>query len=713
MSSILKKDSNCYRIERANRLSFLIDGANYFYALRQALKNAQHSVYILSWDINSELKMSRDENHQDEYPERLGDFLNELAAEKENLHIHILNWDFAMIYAPDREWLPIYHLDWKTHSRIHFCMDDYLPSGASQHQKIVVIDDSLAFIGGLDLTLGRWDTSEHTAENPKRDRINGKISRPYHDIQAVVDGEAARALAEQVRHRWKLVTDKDIDTNETVQPGDPWPDSLSADIEKISVGIARTQCPHKELKQTNEIQRFYLDAIESASSYIYIENQYFTATAVAEALEQSLKMDKGPEIVIVVPKETDGWMSQMTMDVLRVRLFKKLVECDKHKRLRICFPDGPNLDNNPINVHAKIMIVDDKLATVGSANLNNRSMGLDNECNIIAEAGTKPQHQTAIAQFRNRLLAEHLNSSADQVEKTFKDKNSLLTTIEDLTDKKARHLQKLSLELPADIDRLVPDTDVADPEVPLEPGLMIKRILPEDTAPPTRSRIIAWLAVIFAIAGLAAMWQWTPLSDWVTVESVSKLLNEIRNIPASPVLVVLGFVIAGFVAFPFTLLIIASVMTYGLLLGFLYSLIGGMASALIVYAIGEKMGRNSVRKLAGQKINSISKKLAKHGIITIVAVRIVPVAPFTVVNLVAGASHINFRDYLIGTLLGMVPGMFSVTLIADRAYATIKNPEINNLVILIATVLIVAVAGYFLVNWLIDKTRQGKESSSE
>lgn len=708
MTSVLKKDKNCYRIEHANRLSFLIDGADYFYALRQALKNAQHSVYILSWDINSELKLVRDEKQQDDYPEHLGDFLNALAAEKENLHIHILNWDFAMIYAPDREWLPIYHLNWKTHSRIQFCMDDYLPSGASQHQKIVVIDDALAFVGGLDLTLGRWDTPDHISENSKRDTINGEISRPYHDVQVILNGDAASALADLVRDRWKLVTGKTprASTTNTSHTAGVWPESLTVDLENINVGISRTQYPYKELKQANEIQAFYLDAIKSAKHYIYIENQYFTVKVVADAIEQSLKKDQGPEIIIVVPRETDGWMSQMTMDVLRVRLFRKLVENDIHNRLRIYFPDAPELKNQPINVHAKIMIVDDVLATVGSANLNNRSMGLDNECNIIAEAQSDSQHRVAISGFRKRLIAEHTASSVQQVEKTLNDSHSLITTIKQLNDKTTRHLQKLSLDLPADIDRLVPDTDVADPEIPLEPGLMIKRILPEDTAPPIRSRIIAWLALIITIAGVAAMWQWTPLSEWVTVASVSNLLKDIREIPASPVLVVLGFVLAGFVAFPFTLLIIASVLTYGFLQGFLYSLIGGMASALVIYAIGEKLGRNTVRKLAGPKINSVSKKLAKHGVITIVAVRIVPVAPFTIINLVAGASHINFRDYLIGTLLGMVPGMLSVTLIADRAYATIKSPDLDNLIILITTALVVAIAGYYLVTWLIGKTKQ-------
>lgn len=709
MASVLTKNKNCYRIEKAGRLSFLIDGADYFYALREALINARHSVFIFGWDINSELKLVRDENYRDDYPEKMGDFLNALAAEKEQLQIHILNWDFAMIYAPDREWLPAYHLDWKTHERIQFCLDNYLPSGASQHQKTVVIDDCLAFIGGLDLTLGRWDTSDHVAFNPKRDRAGEKICRPYHDVQVVLDGDAARALAEQVRNRWALVTGKHAPESDADRPASCWPESVPVDIENVNIGISRTQCAYKEIKQAGEIEAFYLDAIHCAQRYIYIENQYFTASGIADAIEQSLKKEQGPEVVIVVPKETNGWMSQMTMDVLRVRLFKKLVKNDKYNRLRIYFPDGPDLESNPIIVHAKLMIVDDTLVTVGSANLNNRSMGLDTECNIIVDAQSDTSIQAAIAGFRHRLIAEHTASSVQAVEEALNNSDSLCAAINELGDKKARHFQKLSLDIPDDINRLVPDADVADPEVPLEPALMMKRILPEESAPPTRARIISWLALIVSFAALAAVWQWTPLKEWVTVEAVSGLLSKVREIPASPLLVIAGFIFAGFIAFPFTLLIIATVMTYGMTLGFIYSLVGGMASALIVYGIGEKIGSNAVRKLAGSKINSISKKLAKHGIITIVAVRIVPVAPFTVVNLVAGASHIHFRDYLTGTLIGLVPGMFSVTLIADRAFAAIKNPGMNNLLILAATVAIVVLAGYFLVGWLVGKTSQDRK----
>ncbi|WP_455366940.1 VTT domain-containing protein, partial [Kaarinaea lacus] len=413
--------------------------------------------------------------------------------------------------------------------------------------------------------------------------------------------------------------------------------------------------------------------------------------------------------VMVLPKATDGWMSQLTMDVLRVRLIRQLQQHDKQNRLRVYYPEGPGLSDSPINVHAKIMIVDDTYATVGSANLNNRSMGLDTECNAIIDAHSNAEAQSGIANFRHRLLAEHLGCSMEKVQATLNQTNSLIACIDKLTNKEARYLNELSLDLSPDIDRMIPDTEVTDPEEPLEPDLIMKRILPAHQDKPARSRMISWLLLIAAISGLAAMWQWTPLNNWVNVDSVSELFNRVHEIPASPVWVVLVFILAGFIAFPLTILIVATVLVFGLIEGFIYSLIGGIFSSLIVYMIGEKMARKTVRRLAGSKLNNISEKLSQHGIITIVAVRIVPVAPFTIVNLVAGASHINFRDYTIGTLLGMAPGMFSVTLIADRAYATIKNPVTDNLVWLVLSVAVVAVAAYFLVNWSVKKARHSSD----
>jgi uncharacterized membrane protein YdjX (TVP38/TMEM64 family) len=476
-------------------------------------------------------------------------------------------------------------------------------------------------------------------------------------------------------------------------------------MQNVTVALARTQAAYKRQAAVKEIQQLYVDAIASARQTIYIENQYFTAPVVANAIEARLKEKQGPQVAMVLPSLTDGWLSRYTMDVLRVRQIRKLKQADTQERFRAYFCDGQGLENNPLNMHAKLMIVDDDFITVGSANLNNRSMGLDNECNIAIVANGDKRIKQSIAAFRNRLLSEHLDCKPEDVERELA-RQPLLAAIESLSNREKRFLQSLPLELPKEVDRYVPDTEIVDPEYPIEPESLIKRIIPEEEQKPARYRIIYWLLFIGAVAALAAMWRWTPLGDWVDMDAVSAAIETVRAMPAAPFIIIGGYVIAGLVAFPLTLLIIATVIAFGGGWGFAYALTGSLLSAMVTYYIGERIGRNAVRKLAGSRINTISQYLARHGIITIVAVRIIPVAPFTVINLVAGASHINFRDYATGTVLGMAPGIVAISLIADRVRAVLQNPAMSNIAWLVATVGLIILAAVLLVKWLMRRAKK-------
>src|SRR5829696_5468714 len=180
--ALLVPGRNCWRIERARKVSFLIDGAAYFTAVRAAIAKARRSVFILGWDIDSRIRLVPD-GVNDGFPEELGDFLNEVVKRRRDLRMYVLSWDFAMVFAMDREWLPMYKLDWRTHRRLNFLLDDKHPVGASHHQKVVVVDDAVAFVGGLDLTHSRWDTSKHECRSAWRVNPDGKPYRPYHDVQ--------------------------------------------------------------------------------------------------------------------------------------------------------------------------------------------------------------------------------------------------------------------------------------------------------------------------------------------------------------------------------------------------------------------------------------------------------------------------------------------------------------------------------------------------
>jgi len=185
--SILKPGYNCWRVEHARRVSFLVDAAAYYKAFRAAAAQARHSILMLGWDIDSRVQLVRDED-PGPLPNTLCDFLNALVSRPGGPHAYVLTWDFAMLYALDREWLPLYKMDWRTHRRLQFRMDDKHPPGGSHHQKVVVVDDSVAFVGGLDLTRARWDTPEHRPGDPRRIEIAGKPPyRPFHDVQLIVE----------------------------------------------------------------------------------------------------------------------------------------------------------------------------------------------------------------------------------------------------------------------------------------------------------------------------------------------------------------------------------------------------------------------------------------------------------------------------------------------------------------------------------------------
>ncbi|MGH8808570.1 MAG: VTT domain-containing protein, partial [Noviherbaspirillum sp.] len=181
LPGLLQPGRNCWRIERAHRFAMLVDAQAYFNAVRAAIRNARHSVFILSWDIDSRTWLVPEGAH-DGYPEPLGDFLHAVVASRPDLHAYVLDWDFAMLYALEREWLPVYKLDWRTHRRLAFRLDARHPIGGSHHQKVVVVDARIAFVGGLDLTRARWDTPEHACDAPLRRDSDGKPHGPFHDV---------------------------------------------------------------------------------------------------------------------------------------------------------------------------------------------------------------------------------------------------------------------------------------------------------------------------------------------------------------------------------------------------------------------------------------------------------------------------------------------------------------------------------------------------
>jgi uncharacterized membrane protein YdjX (TVP38/TMEM64 family) len=198
-----------------------------------------------------------------------------------------------------------------------------------------------------------------------------------------------------------------------------------------------------------------------------------------------------------------------------------------------------------------------------------------------------------------------------------------------------------------------------------------------------------WLGIASIISFLVIMtlvWRYSPMADMVTQDAISNFADDIQNLPLSGIMII-GFVgVASLLALPLTLLIVACSAAFGPWWGGFYALMGALAGALAGFGLGQSLGKTSIEKMTGSAISRLSKRMAKKGVLSVVTFRIIPVAPFTVINLIAGASHIRFRDFLIGTIIGLIPGVISLSIFADSLIKTIKNPTPEQVAISIAVI---------------------------
>jgi phosphatidylserine/phosphatidylglycerophosphate/cardiolipin synthase-like enzyme len=459
-ATVLREGRNCWRIVRSDRAAVLVDAESYFSHLRDALLFARRSILILGWDFDGRIKL----RPGDASCPPLGEMLRTLVETNPDLHVDILVWSVAVWHAPSSPAGLLLGESWQDHPRIRLRLDTHHPLYAAHHQKIVCIDGALAFCGGIDLTVMRWDASAHRIAEPLRRDADGVPYGPVHDIQIAVQGEAARALGEIIHDRWRRAQ---LPLPQQAEHGAPlWPPALAADFGRTRVGLARTFPRWEGHAQVEEIATLIEDAILAARTYIYIEAQYLTAPEIAKALAKKLAEAAGPDVVIVVTKRSRGRAEQFVMGRNRRRLLRRLTRADRHRRLRIYYPSiAENGSETPIHVHAKLMIIDDRLLRIGSANFNKRSMGLDTECDVVVEAEDAAT-RAAICKVRERLMAEHLGATDAQVREAARDAQSLLAGIDRLNGG-VRQLRPITVRRYGPI-RPVWGTFLLDPRRPIQ-----------------------------------------------------------------------------------------------------------------------------------------------------------------------------------------------------------------------------------------------------
>jgi uncharacterized membrane protein YdjX (TVP38/TMEM64 family) len=226
-----------------------------------------------------------------------------------------------------------------------------------------------------------------------------------------------------------------------------------------------------------------------------------------------------------------------------------------------------------------------------------------------------------------------------------------------------------------ELDSFIPDQAVIDPEKPIDADELVAQFVPRDARKHVPRRLIGLGTLAIVLALLAVAWRWTPLREWINLASLVTFARNLETLPFTAIAVIGSYVIAGLLMVPVTLLIAVTGIVFGPALGALYAVTGALLSAAVSYGLGRWLGRETVRRLLGARINRLSQRIAKRGIVAMLVIRLLPIAPYTVVNVVAGASHIRFRDYLIGTLLGMTPGIVVTVTFVHHLAEAVRNPS--------------------------------------
>lgn len=458
-----------WRYERAEKASVVIDAADYFSLMQDVMLKARQRILLIGWDFDTRIHLAQgrrwyQKGFRRKFPSRLGSFVLWLARHNKNLEVRILKWSVGVFQLFSRGSMTMDLMRWFPNRQIDFKFDTAHPVGCSHHQKLVIVDDRLAVCGGIDMTTHRWDTRAHIENDTRRKRPRGALYGPWHDATMMLEGPVASALSELGRDRWVRAGGKPLQPIDNC--GDSlWPEGLTVSFEDVEVGIARTRAKHRDWEQVCEISDLFVRHIRRAKKLIYAESQYFASRVVTEAIMERLEEDDPPEIVIVHPQHADGWLEQQAMDHARAKLVQGLQEADHKERFSLWMPFT---GATPIYVHAKIMIVDDEILRIGSANLNNRSLGLDSECDVFIDCKRpgNERHCAAVRGLRLSLLAEHLGVGEDEIGPMLDDHGSMAATIRAVGTARARSLRPYELPDLNELEARLAESGLLDPERP-------------------------------------------------------------------------------------------------------------------------------------------------------------------------------------------------------------------------------------------------------
>ncbi|HVJ10738.1 MAG TPA: VTT domain-containing protein, partial [Burkholderiales bacterium] len=407
---------------------------------------------------------------------------------------------------------------------------------------------------------------------------------------------------------------------------------------------------------------------------------------------------------LVVRLLSHGWLEEATMHVLRTRLIQRLQQADRHGRFRVYYPHVPKLaEGCCVDIHSKVMVVDDAIARIGSSNVASRSMAFDSECDLVIEARGDARVTEAIRGFRDQLLAEHLDTQPAAVREELERAGTLHGAIAAFSER-PRTLRQLA-DLPEWSEAVISMAAVADPEEPIALEILLSERHVEEAVQNPQPAWGRLAGLVLAIVALMALWRFTPLREVATAEAAIRWAKAFGEHWWAPVLLMLSYTPACLVMFPRPLITLAAVIAFGPWWGFAYSLAGICFSAAVTWKMGRHMRRDTVRRLAGPKLDRMIEVLKKHGLLAMTLLRLVPLAPFAVESIVAGAIRMKLWHVVAGTAIGLLPGTLTTTLFGDAIETAVTGSGPVNWWLVGGALALLAAGAWAVKRWF---TRMGR-----
>lgn len=433
------ESSSFWRRADAHEAAALVDGENYFRAFHQCAARAQQYILIAGWQFELDTRLLRGTlAKRSDLPVTFWPFLRALCRRSPGLHVYVLGWDYSLVYVLEREWLQALRARLRSHPRMQLAYRAHPEGLGSHHQKLAIIDGELAFVGGIDFCEARWDTRQHLPYDDERRSATGLMSKPFHDLQAAVTGPVVSDLTELFEQAWSTASREPLQlagrraVARTPRKLSALIDTELLPLPRAGLVLCRTQPRTSASAEVREIQRSYEQLIGGARQLIYIETQYLTASAIGEALVQRMAAPDQPKLalIIILPNEADSAKEHFVLGDRQRHILSRLrVEAGRHgHQVRVLYVSGRHASSHPMStfIHSKLMIVDDRALTFGSANLTNRSMSFDSELNLTWNLERPGEPIPCIRDLRASLMAEHSGRDAA----LFADSTTLIAAVD-------------------------------------------------------------------------------------------------------------------------------------------------------------------------------------------------------------------------------------------------------------------------------------------